>query len=47
MYTQVGTCKKCGAPRYSPMNWMSVLPPPSIPSCNCTPQPISTTTTYS
>jgi len=44
MYTPVGACKKCGAPLYAPTNWMSIIPPPSIPSCNYNPQPISTTT---
>lgn len=47
MYTQVGNCKKCGSPIYSPILWMSVLPPPSIPSCSCNPQRINTTTTHS
>ena len=44
MYTQVGTCPRCGAPIYSPSVWMSILPPPSIPSCSCFPQ--AQTVTY-
>jgi len=35
MYTQVGSCPKCGAPIYSPSSWMAITPPPSYPSCSC------------
>lgn len=45
MYAQVGACPRCGAPRWSPSVWNSITPPPSYPSCDCFPQPRSTTTT--
>lgn len=35
MYTQVGSCPKCGSPVYAPSMWGSILPPPSTPSCSC------------
>jgi hypothetical protein len=35
MYTQNGTCNKCGAATYVPTIWNSVLPPPTHYSCNC------------
>lgn len=37
MYTQIGSCPRCGAPRWSPSLWMAVTPPPSTPSCACFP----------
>ena len=49
MYTQVGSCPKCGAPLYAPTLWMGIIPPPSIPSCSCNfnPHKTITTTDYS
>jgi len=41
MYTQAGTCPKCGAPIYVPTVWHGVLPPPPVYTCQCTPQPLS------
>lgn len=35
MYTQVGTCPKCGAPIYVPTIWHAVIPPPPRYSCAC------------
>lgn len=37
-YAIVGACPRCGAPVYAPMQWNSVNPPPSTPSCQCFPQ---------
>ena len=46
MYTQVGSCPKCGAPIYSYAGaWFSILPPPSYHTCNCVQQPMVKTTT--
>ncbi len=38
MYNIVGHCPKCGAPIYTPSNWMSITPPPNTYSCSCYPQ---------
>ena len=35
MYTSVGTCPTCGAPIWTPTNWMSITPPPIQYSCDC------------
>jgi hypothetical protein len=37
-FISVGHCPKCGAPIYSPDNWMSITPPPIQHTCNCNPQ---------
>lgn len=35
MFTQVGSCLKCGAPIYVPSVWMGVVPPPPQYTCGC------------
>lgn len=47
-YTPVGHCPKCGAPVYAQSPWYGILPPPSVPSCACNPQPriVTGTTTH-
>jgi hypothetical protein len=44
MYTQIGSCPKCGAPIYTYSVWHAITPPPSIPSCGCNPPAYSTYT---
>ena len=34
-YVTVGACPKCGAPIYAQSPWHSIMPPPSIHSCQC------------
>ena len=34
-YTQVGECKRCGAPIYAESPWFGVVPPRSMHSCDC------------
>ena len=41
----VGSCPKCGAPVYAPLDWNAIIPPPSIPSCACNPRAAHQTTT--
>lgn len=35
MFTAIGACPRCGAPRWAPGIWHAVTPPPSYPSCGC------------
>lgn len=35
MFTQTGSCPKCGAPIYAPTIWMAVIPPPPQYTCAC------------
>jgi len=45
MQQQVGSCPICGAPIYAESPWWSILPPPSIHTCNCTAHTMQTYTT--
>jgi hypothetical protein len=35
MWTQVGSCPKCGAPIYAPSVWNGITPPPVTYTCAC------------
>ena len=43
MWSQAGSCPKCGAPMWLPTVWQSILPPPVTRTCSCFPSRVSTT----
>ena len=45
MHAIVGHCPHCGSPIYAQSPWWGVVPPPSIPSCDCVPKTQTTYTT--
>lgn len=42
MYAAIGSCPRCGAPRWCPSPWNAVTPPPSYPTCTCMATPLET-----
>ena len=43
-YATVGSCPRCGSPIYAESPYWSILPPPSVPSCDCFPSRGTVTT---